>query len=111
MFVNTFRNYTVENVVPYYEPLIEADYKLHRHLFWCNFRLQLKDYPKLKTGKMANERQFLEQEFGFDLSSYEGVNKRLLLRNCVVPELGRDILDSLIFSVGGELHQLWDRKI
>ena len=32
--------WTVENVKPYYKPLIEADAVLHRHLFWCNFQIQ-----------------------------------------------------------------------
>ena len=31
-------NYCIENVIPYYEPLIPA-YKRHRHLYWTNFNL------------------------------------------------------------------------
>ena len=30
--------YVVENVIPFYEPLIPAK-KRGRHLYWCNFRL------------------------------------------------------------------------
>ena len=30
--------YTIENVIPYYEPLIPAQ-KRGRHLYWCNFKL------------------------------------------------------------------------
>lgn len=33
-----------------------------------------------------------EQRFGYDLSKYKGIEKRLVLRNCVVPELGKHIL-------------------
>jgi DNA (cytosine-5)-methyltransferase 1 len=31
--------FIVENVIPYYEPLIRPDVGLHRHLYWCNFRI------------------------------------------------------------------------
>lgn len=31
------QKWIVENVVPYYNPLIPPTKKLHRHLYWCNF--------------------------------------------------------------------------
>ena len=31
--------YCIENVIPYYEPLIEAQ-KVGRHLFWSNFKIE-----------------------------------------------------------------------
>ena len=39
--------YVVENVIPYYEPLIPAK-KRHRHLYWCNFNL-----PNILTNREA----------------------------------------------------------
>ena len=32
--------YVVENVIPFYEPLIPA-HKRHRHLYWTNFKLPI----------------------------------------------------------------------
>lgn len=83
----------VENVEPYYEPLIRPTKVLHRHLFWSNFKLGAVDVEPLETCKKEKEREFLEQRFGYDLSDYSGINKRKLLRNCIVPELGKHILD------------------
>jgi len=82
----------VENVVPYYEVLIEPQV-IHRHCLWANFNIINKDFEVLKTCKILNEREFLQEKFGFNLDKYSGVDKRLLLRNCVVPELGLHILD------------------
>jgi len=84
--------YVVENVIPYYQPLIPPDQVMHRHSFWCNFRIIPREYPKMQTCKKRKEREFLQSELGFNLDKYSGVDKRLLLRNCVLPELGRDIL-------------------
>lgn len=83
--------YVVENVVPYYEPLIEAQ-KLGRHLFWSNFEI-----PKQKIearGSFDNTEE-LAQKLGYDISSWQGVNKKLLLRNCVEPEVGQLIYKAI----------------
>lgn len=37
----------------------------------------------------------LEELYGYDLSSYRLRNKRQVLRNCVSPELGKYIIDSI----------------
>lgn len=85
--------WVVENVMPYYTPLIKEDYKIHRHLIWNNFNIQTIEFEKLETCKKAKEREFLQDKFGFNLDKYSGVDKRLLLRNCVVPELGLHIFN------------------
>lgn len=43
--------FVVENVLPYYEPLIKPDVVLHRHAIWCNFRITQKDFRQLETCK------------------------------------------------------------
>lgn len=81
--------WVIENVVPYYKPLIEAK-KIDRHLYWSNF-----DLPVLER-KVENLRSAqipdLEKLHGFDLSKYKLPNKRQVLRNCVDPETGLAIL-------------------
>ena len=88
--------WVVENVEAYYKPLIEPKI-IHRHAFWSNFHIPSVDMPKMQTCKIEKEREFLQEALGFDLTKYEvagdGVNKRLLLRNCVLPELGLHILN------------------
>ena len=83
----------VENVKPYYTPLIEPTTKLQRHYFWSNFEIPEKDFKKdkIRTAQIPD----LEKQHGFDLSTYKLKNKRQVLRNCVYPEVGKYILDEL----------------
>jgi DNA (cytosine-5)-methyltransferase 1 len=83
--------WVVENVQPYYEPLIKDYIKLQRHLFWCNFDLPFKEFD---TDNIRKSQIFdLELKHRFDLSNFKISNKRQILRNCVNSELGMYILD------------------
>lgn len=81
--------WVVENVIAYYEPLIRP-IEIQRHHFWSNFHIQNipLDADNIDKGKVKE----WEIKLGYDLSKYTGVNKRLVLRNCVRPELGLHIL-------------------
>lgn len=94
----------VENVIAYYKPLIEPQ-KVGRHWYWANFFIK---NIKIKPSRISQEskkysksptRIFktsdFEQLYGFNLSKYTRIDKRLALRNCVEPETGKHILDSL----------------
>ena len=83
----------IENVNPYYDYLIPPTNELHRHSLWSNFYISSKAYPKMETCKKKKEREFLSKELGFNLDKWEGVDKRKILRNCVLPELGLHILN------------------
>lgn len=78
--------WVVENVKPYYEPLIKPSFVLQRHYFWSNFMVEEKEFAKdkIRTAQIAD----LEKTHGFDLSKYKLKNKRQILRNCVFPEVG-----------------------
>lgn len=78
--------YVVENVKPYYEPLIKPTTTLHRHLFWTNFDIPYTEFEtsKLRTAQIPD----LEKLNKVDLSEFKLPNKRQVLRNCVLPELG-----------------------
>lgn len=80
----------VENVIPYYEPLI-APQQLGNHYFWANFLI-----PPLHNNLDRKHNagiQELQKRKGFDLTKCKGIDKRLALRNCVEPELARHILN------------------
>lgn len=83
----------VENVNPYYEPLIKPNIELDRHLFWCNFDIKKAEFirPKLRAAQIPQ----LQDALGYDLSHYKIPNKRQVLRNCVLPDLGKHILDNV----------------
>lgn len=94
--------YCIENVMAYYQPLIQPQ-KVGRHWYWSNFYIpeikiepsrisqQSKKYSKSPT-RIFKASDY-EKLYGYDLSKYTGVDKRLLLRNCVEPEIGKHILD------------------
>lgn len=84
--------YCVENVEPWYEPLITPQ-KLGRHCFWANFELPPK---KFEPRGSFDTGEGLAQKLGYDMSSWKGIkDKRLLLRNCVEPEVGEYILECM----------------
>lgn len=86
-------HWVVENVKPYYKPLIEPNKELQRHLFWCNFKIDDKVFEKDNIRKA--QIPDLEKMYGYDLSNYKLANKRQVLRNCVKPELGLHILQKI----------------
>lgn len=86
--------YVVENVRPYYKPLIAPDIELDRHYFWSNMFIFSTEFerPKLRSAQIPD----LEEALGFDLSGYKLPNKRQVLRNCVLPSVGKYILDCAV---------------
>jgi len=83
----------VENVKPYYKPLITPTRELQRHLFWGNLEISDMDFHKdnIRTAQIPD----LQRLHGFDLSGYKLSNKRQILRNCVLPELGLHIFEQV----------------
>ena len=75
--------YVVENVIPYYEPLIEPQ-KLGRHLFWSNVELPQQKFEARGSFDDINQ---LAKKLNYNYEDLKGVNKRLVLRNCVENEI------------------------
>jgi DNA (cytosine-5)-methyltransferase 1 len=89
--------WVVENVIPYYEPLIQAK-KRGRHLYWTNFNLptNLND-RRIQIGAGKNELNRLCEFHKIDISSYKG-NQSLIkvARNLVDYEAGKTIYNTMI---------------
>ncbi len=85
--------WVVENVKPYYEPLIKPDHILMRHLFWSNFEIPNANISKDNIRKAQIPQ--LQEKYGYDLSNYDLSNKRQVLRNCVDPKLGLHIFNQV----------------
>jgi DNA (cytosine-5)-methyltransferase 1 len=88
--------YVVENVTPYYEPLIAAQ-KRGRHLYWTNFTLPTDLKERKLDGilcLMENEINTLSKFHDYDFRKYKG-NQRLdkMARNLVDYEAGRTIFE------------------
>ena len=89
--------YIVENVIPYYEPLIPAK-KRGRHLYWANFPLpntiSIRDV-RISSG--TNEVKTLCKFHDYDFYKYKGkqpTNK--IARNLVDYEAGKTILETAL---------------
>ena len=102
--------YCVENVISYYDPIITPQ-KIGRHYFWANFLIPYKniDYVRIGTmnrqaSKTAQRKAIIREAqipeltdlCGLNLSKIQLKNKRQVLRNCVLPELGKYILQYAI---------------
>ena len=80
----------IENVNPYYEPLIPPTKKLHRHFYWGNFLIGNFDvtddrkHQNIKTNSTV---------YGFNVYETKLKDKVKCLRNMVDPELGQYILN------------------
>ena len=86
--------YIVENVIPYYEPLIPAK-KIGRHLYWTNFNLP-NNLNERKGGIIEgkNKVKKLCEFHEIDISSYKGSQRKdKIARNLVDFEAGRTILE------------------
>ena len=89
--------FVVENVIPYYEPLIPAK-KRGRHLYWTNFNLpsDLND-RRVQIGAGKNELNKLCEFHKIDISSYKGKQSMIkMARNLVDYEAGKTILETAI---------------
>lgn len=95
--------YVIENVIPYYDPLIPAK-KRGRHLYWTNFNIPNNiDRPEAKgimcggandeINKLCDLHQ-IDRDF---LKSYKGKqSKTKIIRNLVDFHVGKIILDTAI---------------
>lgn len=92
--------WVVENVSPYYEPLIPPTKILGRHLFWSNFRIgnfEMDNHENFIQGDSKAHIQSMKDWIGiqYEGNIYYGENHSpgQILRNCVHPDMGLHILN------------------
>lgn len=83
--------WVVENVKPYYKPLIEPTFVLQRHFFWSSKECPSKKFEtdNIRRGTVGS----LQNKHGISLDAFSIKNKRQILRNCVSPDIGKYIFD------------------
>ena len=89
--------YVVENVIPYYEPLIQAQ-KRGRHLYWTNYTLptDIKE-RKVQIGSGKDEVNKLCIFHDYDFRRYKGEQRvDKMARNLVDYEAGRTIFETAL---------------
>jgi len=90
--------YCVENVIPFYEPLIPAK-KRGRHLYWTNFNLPniISDRKNKDLARTKNMVSMMSEFHDYDFKKYKGkqaINK--IARNLVDYEAGKTILEIVL---------------
>lgn len=88
--------WVVENVMPYYKPLIAPTFTMERHCYWASdFIMTQPDKDNVYTD-IRDKTGDMEKEYGLDLSQFRGTtNIRTCLRNMVKPEDGKFIFEQL----------------
>jgi len=90
--------YCVENVIPYYRPLIPGK-KRGRHLYWTNFNLPSnigeRDFTGIMCGQSNDEHKKLEAFHNLKINANLG-GYRDVLRNLVDYEVGKTILETVL---------------
>ena len=88
--------WVIENVTPYYTPLIEPTFQIDRHLFWSSNFILTAQFNNEYTSIRDNSKS-MQEAYGFDLTKYQGKTEiRKVLRNCVVPEIGKYIFERVV---------------
>tara|TARA_Y100001937_G_C7111836_1_gene328010 strand:+ start:1255 stop:1911 length:657 start_codon:yes stop_codon:yes gene_type:complete len=103
IFLDNFFNgkYVVENVIPYYEPLIPAK-KRGRHLFWTNFNLpnKLSNRKNPDLSRVKDLINVMSKYHDYDFRKYKEDISGFLLgkiaRNLVDYEAGKTILETAV---------------
>jgi len=100
IFLDNYFNgsYLVENVLPYYEPLISAK-KRGRHLYWCNFNLpnNTGERKMFKNMIEVGDIKQLSEFHDYDFTKYKGKQRlNKIARNLVDYEAGRTIFQTVL---------------
>lgn len=87
-------DWVVENVIPYYKPLVQPAIEINRHYFWSNLDIPALDYkPEVPFFIAKDDANKLSEGLGIILPAGTK-NTRKLLRNAVIPEIGLHILQA-----------------
>jgi DNA (cytosine-5)-methyltransferase 1 len=89
--------YVVENVIPYYQPLLPAQTR-HRHMYWTNFKLpSILTTRKIQMCQGKDEMKRLIKFHDYDFRKYKGSqSKRKISRNLVDYEAGKTIFEAAL---------------
>lgn len=99
-------HWVVENVVPWYRPLVTPSYKLGRHLFWASsyigYLSGVLSPPGFIKLQNAQGKKDLMDWLGIHFEQniyYDGNHDPTqILRNCVHPEIGLQVFNEVILG-------------
>lgn len=86
--------WVIENVKPYYTPLVPPTFSMGRHYFWSSDFIFTTQIPS-DFNSIRDNSNDMAKSYGFDIEQLKGVEVRKVLRNCVVPEMGKYIFEEI----------------
>jgi len=99
-------DWVVENVSPFYIPLIEPTNKVGRHIFWSSFDFKADDVKRpanfINMANLAGKSALMEWlGIYYEENIYYQGNHcpAQVLRNCVHPKVGKQIFDAAVISM------------
>ena len=87
--------FVIENVVPFYEPLIKPTAEIGRHYFWANFDLFFLHNPNFRIVTKIKVSDFMD----LDLNEFKIKNKRQAIKNEVDYEIGKKIFERYLEQI------------
>ena len=92
--------WVIENVKPYYEPLIQPTFSIDRHYFWSSDFILTPQFNNNYTS-IRDDVNAMSKQYDIDINILKSCNVecRLVLRNMVVPEIGEYIFKNIIGEV------------
>jgi DNA (cytosine-5)-methyltransferase 1 len=90
------RKWVVENVTPYYKPLITPRTVIDRHFIWANFHINVMHIPSIGNRHNMTSKQ-LGEALEIALPDFtKPKDRRLMLRDTTDPNIGAHILKSAL---------------
>lgn len=93
--------WVVENVAPFYDPLVPPANRAGRHVFWSNFDFDVEDEPRpadfINLANLAGKKKLMDWlGIHFEENIYYAGNHcpAQILRNCVHPKIGEQIMSA-----------------
>lgn len=88
--------WVIENVKPYYKPLIQPTFVMERHCYWSSDFIMAQEHTDGAYTDIRDDVHAMEKAYGYDLSKYaRTVEVRKVLRNAVKPEDGKYIFEQI----------------
>ena len=86
----------IENVKPYYKPLITPTFTMERHCYWASDFIMTQGDNDCAYTDIRDDVRAMEKFYGLDLKQFYGTTDiRKCLRNMVKPEDGKFIFEAL----------------
>lgn len=86
--------WVIENVIPYYTPLVKPDAVIDRHFYWSNFNIQ-----EINLKKKYIIKSVTKEYAPINLDGFGIKDQRQVIRNQVDSDVGKHILDCAFGTV------------